>query len=343
MMVLRKNIPCDELREKYLDEGKSEAEIAKEYGCGKSTIARRRADCDIPGRRGPSATQIKRRAFINRETLERLYVAEGKSEKDIGAIKNRDPRTVRRLLLDHNIPMRKRQAPRDRITQETLRRMYVVDHRSMASIAREFECSRKAVSGLLNEYGIEKRRKRFDGILTKEFLTEAYVDDEMSAKEIAEKVGCGTYTVYKYIHRHGIRTREDRSAEYKSFLARCRVEGQRRRSEIVEMLGGRCSICRRDKVTLHIHHMCYMPDDVIYDNYPNNPMKYYIDLHGVVVREQRRFRLLCGGCHRLIGSMERRSEDIGRMLDIIKEMDAMRDIHPTKHQALLRDAKVRGA
>ena len=340
MMVLREDIPCDELRKKYLDEGKSEAEIAKEYGCGKSTIARRRADCDIPGRRGLSATRIKRRVSVDRETLERLYVAEGKNEKEIGAVTNHDPRTVRRLLLAYNIPIRKRQTPRDRISQETLRRTYVVDRRSIASIAREFECSRKAISNLLDEYGIEKRRKRFDGVLTKEFLTEAYVDDEMSAKEIAERVGCVTYTEYKYIHQHGIRTREDRSAEYKSFLARCRKEGAQRRSEIVEMLGGRCSICRRDEVRLHIHHMCYMPDDVIYDNYPNNPMKYYIDLHGVAVREQWRFRLLCGSCHMLVGRMERHSADIDRILDILQKMDAMRAIYPTEHRALLSDTKV---
>lgn len=339
-MVLRADIPCDELRKKYRDEGKSEADIAKEYGCGKSTIGRRRAECGIPTRRGSSAVQIKRRVSIDRARLERLYVTEGKSEKEIGAIVNHDPRTVRRLLRDHGIPLRERRTHRDRISPETLRRMYTTDRRSIASIAREFECAAQVVSDLLREYGIEKRRNRLDSILTKEFLTEMYVDKDMSAKEIAKIVGCGAAAVHRHIRRHGIPTREDHSAEHGSFLARCRTEGRQRRLDIVEMLGGRCNICRRDKVKLHIHHMCYVPDDVIYDNYPRNRPKYYVDLYPLVCDNPDRFRLLCGSCHMVMGKMERHPPgDVDRMLGIVEEMDAMRATHPTEHRALLRDTK----
>lgn len=340
-MVLRADIPCDELRKKYLDEGKSEADIAKEYGCGKSSIWRRRAECGIPTRRGYSAVQIKRRVSIDRTTLEQLYVTEGKSVKEIGAIVDHDPRTVLRRLRDHGIPLRERRTHRDRISPETLRRMYVTDRRSIASISREFECGEQAISGLLDEYGIEKRSSRFDSMLTKEFLTEMYVDKAMPAREIAKMVGCGAAAVYRCIHLHGIPTREDRSAEYRSFLARCRTEGQRRKLEIVNMLGRRCNICRRDKVKLYIHHMCYVPDDVIYDNYPKNRPKYYVDLYDVVVRERGRFRLLCSSCHMIMGKMERYPpENVSQMLGIVEEMDAMRTTHPTEHRALLRDTKV---
>ena len=334
-MVRRTDIPCDELRKKYLDEGKSEADIAKEYGCGTSSIGRRRTECGIPARRGASAVQIKRRVSIDRETLEQLYITKGMSEKEIGAIVGHDPRTVRQRLRDHGIPSRKRQMPRDRISPETLRRMYATDRRSIASISREFECTEQVISDLLIEYGIEKRRSHLDGMLTKEFLTEMYVDKTMSAKEIAKMVGCGASAVYRRIHRHGIPTREDRSTEYRLFLARCRMEGRRRRLEMVRMLGGRCAICRRDKVKLQIHHMCYVPDDIIYDNYLKTPPKYDIDLYGVVVREQERFRLLCCICHKVIGRMERYTpEDVTRILGIVKEMDVMRTTHPTKYRDL---------
>ena len=339
-MVLRADIPCDELRKKYLDEGKSEADIAKEYGCGKSSIGRRRAECGIPTRRGSSAVQIRRRVSVDRATLERLYVTEGKSEKEIGAIVNHDPRTILRRLGEHGIPLRERRTHRDRISPETLRRMYITDHRPIMSIAREFECAAQVISDLLDEYGIEKRRNRFDSILTKAFLTEMYVDKEMSAKEIAKMVGCGAAAVHRHIRHHGIPTREDHSAERRLFLARCRTEGRQRKLEIVEMLGGRCNICQRDKVKLHIHHMCYVPGDIIYDNYPKNRPKYYVDLYGVVVRERWRFRLLCGSCHMVMGKMERHPPgDVGRMLDIVAKMDAMRATHPTEHRALLRDTK----
>ena len=252
-MVLRADIPCDELRKKYLDEGKSETDIAKEYGCGKSSIGRRRVECGIPARSGPSAVQIKQRISIDRATLERLYVTEGRGEKEVGAIMNHDPRTVRRLLREHGISLRKRQAHRDRISPETLHRMYVTDRRSIASIAREFECGAQVVSDLLREHRIEKRRSRLDGTLTKEFLTDMYVDKDISAKEIANIVGCGAAAIHRHIRRHGIPTREDHSPERRSFLVRCRTEGRQRRLEMVEMLGGRCNICHRgkDKVKLH--------------------------------------------------------------------------------------------
>ena len=339
-MVLRADILCDDLRKKYLDEGKSEADIAKEYGCGKSSIGRRRAECGIPTRRGSSAVQLKRRVSIDRAILERLYVTEGKSEKEIGASVKHDPRTILRRLREHGIPLRERRTHRDRISSETLRRMYITDYRSITSIASEFECAAQVISGLLGEYGIEKRRNRFDNILTKEFLTEMYVDKDMPAKEIAKMVGCGAATVHKHIRRHGAPMRGDHSAEYRSFLARCCTEGRQRRLEIVEMLGGRCNVCHRDKVKqLQIHHMCYVPDDIIYDNYPKNRPKYYVDLYDVVVRERWRFRLLCGGCHMVMGKMEKHPPgDVGRMLDIVEEMDAMRATHPTEHRAL-RDTK----
>ena len=339
-MVLRADIPCDGLRKKYVDEGKAYADIAKEYGCGTSSIGRRRAECGIPVRRGHSAVQIKRRVSIDRTTLEQLYVTEGKSEKEIGAIMNRDPRTVLRLLRDHNMPLRKRLTHRDRISPETLRRMYVTDHRSITSIYREFECTAQAISGLLSEYGIEKRNSRLDRILTKEFLTEMYVSKAMSAKKIAKRVGCGASAVYGRIRLHGIPTRKDHSAEYGSFLTRCRTEGRRRRREIVDMMGGRCDICHRDEVKLHIHHMCYVPDDIIYDNYLKNRWKYYVDLYDVVVRERWRFRLLCGSCHLVMGAMGRYPlESVSRMLDIVEEMDTMRITHPMEYRALLRDTK----
>ena len=339
-MVLRADIPCDELRRKYLDEGKSEADIAKEYQCGKSTIGRRRVECHIPTRYGASATQLKQRIPIDRDMLERLYVTEEKSEKDIGAIMNHDPRTIRRRLREHGIPIRKQRTHRDRISSETLRRMYVTVHRSIASIAREFECATQVVSALLSEYKIEKRNNRFDKILTKEFLTEMYTNKEMSGKEIANVVGCGAALVYKYIRLHGIQTRKDHSMGRRSFLLRCRMEGQQRRLDIIKMLGERCSICHSDKGQLHIHHMCYMPDDIIYDNYPKNRLKYYIDLYDVVVRELWRFRLLCNSCHGILGRMEGYdSESITRLLVAVEDMDVMRVMHPTEHQALLSDTK----
>lgn len=339
-MARRVSIPCGELRKKYLDEEKSDADIAKEYGCGGSSVWRRRAECGIPARRRSGARQMKLRAVIDRAILEQLYTKEGKSEKEIGVVVNRDPRTVRRCLLDFGILIRERRTHRSMVSPETLRRMYVTDHRSIGSIAREFKCLHRVVSGLLDEYGIEKRNNRLDRILTKEFLVDRYVDKSLSVKEITKDVGCGEAAVYRRLHRYDIPTREDRSAERGSFLAKCRLEGRRRQLEIKGMLGGRCNICHRDKGALQIHHMWYVPNDIIYDNYSKNRMEYYIDLYDKVVQELERFRLVCGTCHKMIGRIEKcPSEDVTRLLDVVKEMDIMRTAHPTEHGALIRDVK----
>ena len=50
---------------------------------------------------------------------------------------------------------------------------------------------------------------------------------------------------------------------------------------MLKILGEHCNICKRDGITLHIHHMYYNPDDVIYDNY-SNPMEYYVNLYNLV-------------------------------------------------------------
>ncbi|MFB6159358.1 MAG: LAGLIDADG family homing endonuclease [Candidatus Nanohalobium sp.] len=95
-------IPEDELREFYIKEEMSSNEIAEEYGCSKRTILERLREYDIPRRSsGP-----KRRDDITKEKLEKLYVVEELSTRDIAEKLDTGRSTVYNKLKKFDIPTR---------------------------------------------------------------------------------------------------------------------------------------------------------------------------------------------------------------------------------------------
>ena len=113
------------------------------------------------------------------------------------------------------------------------------------------------------------------------------------------------------------------------------MEGQRCKREIESALGGYCQICNRlDAKPFHIHHMCYVPNDIIYDNYKVKG-EYYVALHPVVMKATWRFRLLCGTCHSLLGSLPKwPAEQTHRMIYVLSTMDEKRYVSPTRYEQL---------
>ncbi|MFB6192858.1 MAG: hypothetical protein ABEK00_01270, partial [Candidatus Nanohaloarchaea archaeon] len=95
-------IPEDELREFYIKEEMSSNEIAEKYGCSKRTILKRLREYDIPRRSsGP-----KRRDDITKEKLEKLYVVEELSTRDIAEKLDTGRSTVYSKLKKFDIPTR---------------------------------------------------------------------------------------------------------------------------------------------------------------------------------------------------------------------------------------------
>lgn len=333
---VRKTIPCDKLYQLYVNEAKADTEIASQFQVSKNSVYRRRRDCGIPARKGLSNKQSQKiKIRLDREHLRYLYVDQQKNEKEIAAIVGCDYRIVKRNLSDYGIEARKITHLHDVIDKNSLRRMYEIDRRTDSSIAREFGISYASVYQLRKRYGIQSRVALMRSRVEEADLKDMYRDKHMSASDIANKLGCNESVIYDRLKAQGIPLHEDHSKERGEYLKWLNREGSRRKQEIKSILGGRCHICRRtDARQFHIHHMCYMPDDITYDSYKVKS-EYYIHLHPVVMRETWRFRLLCGTCHSLIGPLSVwPSGQVQLMIDMLRTMDKKRHMHPSRYNDL---------
>ena len=333
---IRKTIPCNKLYQLYVNEVKADAEIASMFKVSKNSVYRRRQDCDIPTRQGLSNRQFKKiKIRLDRERLRHLYVDQQKNEKEIATIMGCDYRIVKRNLSDYGIKIRHNARLHDIIDKDSLRRMYEVDRRTDASIAKEFSVSNGSVHKIRKRYGIQSRMALMRSRVKDADLKGMYQDNHMPVSYISNKLDCNESVIYDRLKALGIPLHEDHSKERIEYLKWCNRNGPKCKQETKSVLGGRCHICHRtDARQFHIHHMCYMPDDVIYDNYKVKN-EYYIRLHPVVMRDMWRFRLLCGTCHGLIGQLSTRP--VGQrhlMIDILRIMDEKRYVYPTKYEDL---------
>ena len=190
----------------------------------------------------------------------------------------------------------------------------------------------------LKEYGFEIRGRNLKDVIKQEDLKRLYVDEGRSMKDIAKIYKCHEGTLHRYRREFGIPKRRDYSNKYYTLHRKLRPEGKKLFAEMKKMLGDRCSVCKRDSVSLVIHHMCYLPDDVIDKNYRSSKRyMYHIDLYPLVRDNPGRFRLLCRGCHSTIGQFYKFPVDVrARILDTVKVMAGMRRDNPTKHADLVR-------
>ncbi len=330
---IRKTIPCGKLRQMYVNEAKSDAIIASMFKVSKNSVQRRRQDCDIPTRMGPSYRQSKTRIRLDRERLLHLYVDQQKNEKEIAAIMGCDFRIVKRNLSDYGIKVRKVQRLYDVIGKDSLRRMYETDLRTDASIAEEFGVSLGAIYQLRKRYGIKSRLTLMRARIESADLKGMYRNKHMSASDIANKLGCSESVIYNRLEALGIPLHEDHSRGQSEYLRWCKVEGRKSRQRMISFLGGRCQICSRAHLRqYHIHHMCYMASgDIVRGDYVNRH-EYYVMLHQAVMREKWRFRLLCGTCHSLIGPLSTwLPGQVNALTDILRVMDEKKHEHPTRY------------
>ena len=330
----RIDLPPKVLERKYVVEKKTAAEIAKELGVNASLVNANLHRAGIPVR----PTNSKPRVAIPKEDLVRMYQNEGLTISDIGRKLGCQPWIVWRRLKKYKIPRRNSGTiSRTIITKEALQRMYVDEGKSAAKIARELGCSDITVLNRLKKYGFEIRGRNLGNVITKEGLQRLYVEEGRPLKDIAGIYKCHEGTIHAYRRKFGIPKRRDYSSKHYARHRKLRSEGKKRFAEMKEMLGGRCSVCGRDRIPLVIHHMYYLRDDVIAKNYRSSKQyKYHIDLYPLVRASPRRFRLLCSGCHSTIGQFYEFPADArARMLDAVTAMVEMRRDNPTKHAELV--------
>ena len=331
----RIDLPVKVLEQKYLVEKKTAAEIAEELGVDASLVNTNLHRAGIPVR----LTNNKPRIIISKESLVRMYQNGGLSISDIGHKIGCHPSIVWRRLKKYGIPRRNSgTTSRTIITKEALQRMYVNERKSPTVIAREIGCSDVTVWNRLKEYGFEIRGRNLGNVITKDDLQRLYVGEGRPMKEIAEMYKCHEGTMHAYRRKFGIPKRRDYSDKYYTRHRKLRSEGKKLFTEMKEMLGGICSACGRDSVQLVIHHMYYLPDDVIAKNYRSSKQYlYHINLCPLVRDNPGRFRLLCSGCHSVIGLLYKFPVDArARMLGTVRVMADMRCDNPTKHADLVR-------
>lgn len=342
---VRHAIPCDELRRLRLDCNMTVGQLAAHYGCGNTTIQRRCAECDIPKRGGITAAQMGKRANLDAARLRELYVDRRLSEKEVGDIMGCDRRTVRQELQRHGIGLRPRGgAPPHKaagLADDELHRLAVIEKRSDAEIGRMFGVSGGAIFSRRKRRGMHKTRRDIDAILTRECLEAEYGKKRRSADQIAEETGLGSATIYDRLKKYGIPMHEDHSPERGAYLRQCRERGRAAQERMIDLLGGRCSICETtDLKQRHIHHMWYYPQgDAIYDNYKKIPGLYHMKLLPLVEREPDRFMLLCQSCHYAVGKLEatHKHSNLDRFIDVVGRMDAERAVHMTTFEDCVRD------
>ena len=334
-MVRRIDLPVKVLEQKYVLEKKSAAEIAKELGVNAKLVNANLHRAGIPVR----PTNNKPRIIISKEDLVRMYEKEKLTASDIGRKFGCHPSIVWRRLKKYGIPRRNSGTiSRTTITKETLQRMYVEERKSAAMIAREMGFSDVTVWNKLKEYGFEIRGRNLGNVITKGDLQRLYVDEGRILKDIAKIYKCHEKTIDVYRRKFGIPKRRDYSNKYYTQHRKLRSDGKRLFAEMKEMLGSRCSVCKRGSVPLVIHHMYYLPDDVIAENYRSSKQyMYHIDLYPLVCDNSSRFRLLCNGCHSTISWFYKSHTDVRmRMLNMGRVMADMRRANPTKHMDVVR-------
>ena len=331
--VRKLNIPPNDLYRMYVLEKKSVLQISKKYNCGTHGVYNHLRKNNVPLRQRGNESRLE----IPKEALHKMHIVNHKSIRKIAEELGHDARTVRRHMVEHDVQIRQQTTTRRaEISRDTLHRLYVVDKKSSAQIAEQFGCSLETILNRLRQHGIPVRSPRLHRTLTKDVLHRMYVVEGKTARQIAKELDCGVAGVYAYLRKHGINTLRDHSLERSAELKSIRTKAEEKKHEMRNLFKNKCGICHIQADNLAIHHMCYMPDDVIYANYKRTPPKYYLDLAPIVRKEPWRFMLLCSGCHMMIGKMEKKSsKTISRLVDIARKMAKMCSMHTTKYDNLI--------
>ena len=192
----------DTLHQAYVIEGRTQYEIADEFGCTQANIAKWVKRHGLTKENPPTP-------WRDEETLKRLYVAEGLYAREVAERLDCSVSTIERWLSIHAISdIDDSNAPEELLNEAWLREKYQT--MSTLDIADVLGCSHRTVEKYLLRHGIETRgtppiiRPLDDA----ETLREWYVEEELPSDEIAEKVGCSPQAVRNWLRTHEIELRD---------------------------------------------------------------------------------------------------------------------------------------
>lgn len=151
---MMKRLDRDTLEKLYVKEQKSTSEIAKQFGCTPRTIQLKCRKFGIKLR--PKGGKLE---YINKSILQKLYVEENKSLREISKILSCSPSVIKKRRKEYGIRLigNRKTVELDR---ETLQDLYVDEKKSIRDIAKIIECSREVVRIRCKKFGIPLRSSR---------------------------------------------------------------------------------------------------------------------------------------------------------------------------------------
>lgn len=186
------------LKRLYVVEQKSLREIAKIYGCSAFRIRYRCLKYRIKLR-----PKSEKRVLLKKSVLQRLYVQENKSPREIAQIFTCTPDTVHRRLRQYGIPLKAKKSKG--ITKSLLHKLYIKEGKTTREIAQIIGCSRETIRYICKQLGIPLRKPGSKGYdidgLT---LRRLYIKEGKNLTEIAKMFGCAVRTISKRVKRFGL-------------------------------------------------------------------------------------------------------------------------------------------
>ncbi len=178
---------------------------------------------------------------LNKETLERLYIKQGKSTYKIAKMYGCSITLVRYRCIKYGIKLRPRRE-RVKIKKSVLQKLYVKEGKSLEKIADMLSCSTPTVRARCRQYGIRIRDAR--GVkrvreLKKSLLQKLYVEKGKTVREIAKIIGCSREPIRLKCKQFGVPLRPTGSKRVidKSTLRRLYVKEGKSMSEIAKIYG----------------------------------------------------------------------------------------------------------
>lgn len=198
-------ISKDKLKDLYLQKKLSPAQIAKRFNCGERTIYTRLYEYKIPIRHD------RERNDITEEKLRNLCLDKKMSIGRIAEMFNCSKGTIWVKLGQYNIDARtKSEANKGKykikISEETLRDLYIKRKLDTKEIARKFNCSTKTIVERLHHHGIPIRRIRIN--IPQDKLEYLYLDKKKNIYQIAKKFDCDSVTILNRLNQYNIPVRK---------------------------------------------------------------------------------------------------------------------------------------
>jgi DNA-binding CsgD family transcriptional regulator len=179
---------------------------------------------------------------LNKKTLERLYIKQGKSTYKIAKMYGCSIALVRYRCIKYGIKLRPRRES-IKIKKSVLQKLYVKEGNSLEKIADMLSCSPLTVSNRCRQYGIKiGGTKRIKG-LNKSLLQKLYIREGKTIREIGKILGCSRDVVRRRCKEFGVPLRPTGCKRVdidESTLCRLYVKEGKTLNEIAEIFG--CAI-----------------------------------------------------------------------------------------------------